>query len=114
MFANSWDVFAVLVGAWFQVTAKPSQWYISVPLSGCSLHDSPLHYVSFFLGELLSFGSGIRVVLFVLAATYPLPPKSRTIWRWAALGAAALLSLGLAAIFYVIDPPPDHLHRGVP
>lgn len=97
-----WDVFAVLVGAWFQVTAKPSQWFISVPLYGCSIHDSPLHYISFFLGELLSFGSGIRVVLFVMAATYPL--KSRTTWRWVALGAGALLSLALTAIFYAIDP----------
>lgn len=98
-----WDAFGVLAGAWFQVTAKPSQWFISVPLSGCSVHDSPLHYISFFLGELLSFGSGIRVVLFVLAATHIY--ESRSSLRLWALVAGALLSLALTSVFYAIDPP---------
>ena len=99
----AWDAFATLAGAWMQVTAKPPQWFISLPLSNCTIHDSPINYASFFLGEVLSFGSGVRVLLLLAAATHR--STQRAGLRAAGLLVAMVLSLVLAAIFYVTDPP---------
>lgn len=56
------DVLCIVPGAWFQVVAKPSDFFASVAVEGCSMRESGQAQLIWTLGEVLSFGAAVRLL----------------------------------------------------
>lgn len=58
------DAFGMGVGAWVQLVVKPNGgWFGALPEEGCHLRASGYAMALWILGELLTFGTGLRVAV---------------------------------------------------
>lgn len=55
------DVVGLVPGIWFQITTKPAAFFASVPVEGCDMRSSGYAMALWILGEMLTFGAGLRL-----------------------------------------------------
>ena len=100
-FEIGWDVYGIFIGAILQMIVKPPRWTAAVEQSpGCTLFDSSIFMETWLLGEVLSFGSGIRILLFLIASLNQL--EQRRIWV-AYLIVIVLLSAAAVSLGAIVD-----------
>ena len=59
----AFGVLAICAGAVMQVVAKPESWGVAAYMEGCTMFDSPPSLLLWLVGELASFGYGVRLAL---------------------------------------------------
>ena len=93
------DLWGVVAGALLQKNSKPANFFSSVPFEGCSVYDSPPQLLAWTLGELLSFGAGVRVLFMLFAVSAHWPSFARSAFR----ALAVVGALGLAGLLVWVD-----------
>ena len=84
------DVVGLVPGIWFQIVTKPEGFFAGVPVEGCDMRSSGYAMALWLLGEMLTFGAGLR-----LARAWGFGQKA-----WPTL-AIVLAAIGLQALVVV-------------
>ena len=65
------DALALPMGMFWLATTKPHGWYASASVPGCDMFEVPWAYTLFLLGEILTFGSAVRLAALAYTSNMP-------------------------------------------